>query len=212
MEINLDKGMSLDLTKQTNNSLTSIDVGVSWGKRQTKTTETVTSGGFLGFGSKEELKEVITESNVDLDLSVVMYDDYKLIWSTVYYGNKSEAGVKHSGDDLVGGVKNSDNEVISIDFTKLSPDVTKLALVLVSFNRIQFKHINHANLNVYNTAVSGRPVLANTKVTTDTFGDSTSMVFCTFIKSGNSWSVNAICEPARAQTLESIASEAKQYL
>ena len=59
MEINLDKGMSLDLTKQTNNALTSIDVSVSWGKRQHKTTETVKSGGFMGFGAKDEIKEVI---------------------------------------------------------------------------------------------------------------------------------------------------------
>lgn len=213
MEINLDKGMRLDLTKQTNNSLTSIDVGVSWGKRQHKTIETVKIGGFMGFGAKEEVKEVITESPVDLDLSVVMYKDSNKIISTVYYGNKNENGIKHSGDDTIGGVKTSDNETISIDFSKLDANVTKLALVLVSYARIQFKHVNHAKLNVYNTAVSGRPVLVGTHVSTDTFGDSTSMVFCTFTKSeSGAWSIKSICEPARADTLDEIRAEAVQYL
>lgn len=213
MEINLDKGMSLDLTKSTNNSLTSIDVGVSWGKRQHKTMETVKIGGFMGFGAKEEVKEVITESPVDLDLSVLMYDNTNRNIGIVYFGNKRENGIKHSGDDLVGGLKNSDNETISIDFSKLDDNVTKLALVLISFNRIQFKHVNNASLNVYNTAVSGKPILASTHVSTDTFGDSTSMVFCTFTKSeSGAWSVTSICEPAKSTALQEITTEAKKYL
>ncbi len=56
----------------------------------------------------------------------------------IYFGNlRSRNGsVKHSGDDLTGDVNGDDgldNEVITVDFSQLEPNVEHVAMVLNSY-------------------------------------------------------------------------------
>ena len=107
MAINLTKGQKIDLRKNSGDTLTNICVGVNWGAIEKK--------GFWG-NTKFE--------SVDLDASCISFDDNKNPLEVIYFGNlKSENGsIKHSGDDLVGdtgGDDGLDNEIISVDLTKI---------------------------------------------------------------------------------------------
>ena len=80
--LNLEKGMTLDLTKVENASgLTDVAVGVNWGMIGGTRTVTKKVGGFFGFGGKEV--ETVVQGrgqSVDLDLSALLYDkDGKLV-------------------------------------------------------------------------------------------------------------------------------------
>ena len=70
MVLDLQKGMTLDLTKIENASgLTDVAVGVNWGMIGGTRTVTEKVGGFFGFGAKE-VQTVVRDrqETVDLDL------------------------------------------------------------------------------------------------------------------------------------------------
>ena len=68
MAINLTKGQRIDLRKSSGATLTSFCVGVNWGAIETK--------GFLG------LSKNVT--NVDLDLSCVLFDNNNNLCDHIY--------------------------------------------------------------------------------------------------------------------------------
>ena len=192
MILNLEKGMTLDLTKVDNaDKLTEVSVGVNWGMIQ--------KGGFFGFGSSKE--------NVDLDLSAILYDADGNKVDVVYYGNLSAKGVKHSGDDLTGDAEadDKDNEVITVKLPDTQPRVTKIVFVLVSFRGQDFGDLPYAGINLYNTS-SGKVKLANTNV--DIAKDSkykgkVSMVFAALERKTN-WEYRIIAEPTDKRTLSDL--------
>lgn len=192
MILNLEKGMTLDLTKVDNaDKLTEVSVGVNWGM--------ISKGGFFGFGADKQ--------NVDLDLSAIMYDSDGKHVETVYYGNLSAKGVRHSGDDLTGDAEadDKDNEVITVKLPDTQPRVTKIVFVLVSFRGQDFGDLPYAGINLYNTT-SGKVKLANTNV--DIAKDSkykgkVSMVFAALERKAN-WGYRIIAEPTDKRTLSDL--------
>lgn len=192
MVLDLTKGMTLDLTKVDNASgLTDVAVGVNWGM--------ISKGGFFGFGADKQ--------NVDLDLSAIMYDSDGKHVETVYYGNLSAKGVRHSGDDLTGDAEadDKDNEVITVKLPDTQPRVTKIVFVLVSFRGQDFGDLPYAGINLYNTT-SGKVKLANTNV--DIAKDSkykgkVSMVFAALERKAN-WEYRIIAEPTDKRTLSDL--------
>lgn len=192
MVLNLEKGMTLDLTKVDNaDKLTEVSVGVNWGMIQ--------KGGFFGFGSSKQ--------NVDLDLSAILYDANGNKVDIVYYGNLKSSGVKHSGDDLTGDAEadDKDNEVITVKLPDTQPRVTKIVFVLVSFRGQDFGDLPYAGINLYNTS-SGKVKLANTNV--DIAKDSkykgkVSMVFAALERKTN-WEYRIIAEPTDKRTLSDL--------
>ena len=138
MVLNLEKGMSLDLTKIENASgLTDVAVGVNWGMIGGTRTVAEKVGGFFGFGAKEVQKTITDrQQKVDLDLSALLYDKNGKLVDIIYYGNTSGKGVTHSGDDRSGDSSkdDKDNEVITVKLGDTAPNVTKIVFVLVSFN------------------------------------------------------------------------------
>lgn len=192
MVLDLTKGMTLDLTKVDNaDKLTEVAVGVNWGM--------ISKGGFFGFGADKQ--------NVDLDLSAIMYDSDGKHVETVYYGNLSAKGVRHSGDDLTGDAEadDKDNEVITVKLPDTQPRVTKIVFVLVSFRGQDFGDLPYAGINLYNTT-SGKVKLANTNV--DIAKDSkykgkVSMVFAALERKAN-WEYRIIAEPTDKRTLSDL--------
>ena len=131
MAINLSKGQKIDLRKSTGEQLTNFCVGVNWGA-----IETVKKG---FFGSKKVVEDV------DLDLSCVMTNangdlvdwiyspDYNAFLQKNNYPlgklTSKDGALRHSGDDRqgdVGGDDGLDNEIITVDLTRVSPDVDKI--------------------------------------------------------------------------------------
>lgn len=203
MSINLQKGQRISLEKSNGNKLLNVCVGINWGAIEKK--------GFLGGVTKEP---------VDLDASCALFDESKFHLDTVYFGNlrSSDRAISHSGDDLTGdmdGDDGLDNEVISVDFSKINPAVTYVAFVLNSFRGHDFKSIPFASIRIY----EGSPkrvneVFANFDIANGPgFAGHTSMVMGVFYKRNGEWKFNAIGEPTKDKKLqETIVTVTQKYL
>ena len=203
MAINLQKGQRINLRKDNGSTLQNICVGVNWGAIEKK--------GWFGIKSKEA---------VDLDASCVLYDAAKNVVDTVYFRhlNSKDGAVKHSGDDLTGdmdGDDGLDNEIITLDFSKLNPAVEYVAFVLNSFRGHDFGIIPFASIRIY----EGTPTKVNEVFATyniakgEGFAGHVSMVMGVFYKRNNEWKFNAIGEPTKDRRLEeTIKTVQLQYL
>ena len=203
MAINLQKGQRINLEKSNGSKLQNICVGVNWGAIEKK--------GFFGG---------ITKEAVDLDASCALFDESKNAIDVVYFGSlKSKDGsIKHSGDDLTGDMEGDDgldNEIITMDFSKLSPNITYVAFVLNSFRGHDFGTIPFASIRIY----EGTPTRVNEVFATydivigEGFAGHVSMVLGVFYKKNNEWKFNAIGEPTRDTKLEhTLSTVTNQYL
>lgn len=192
MAINLVKGQKINLKKDNGSTLQNICVGVNWGAIEKK--------GWFGAASKEA---------VDLDASCALYDNSKNVVDIVYFGSlKSKDGsIKHSGDDLTGDMEGDDgldNEIITVDFLKLSSNVEYVAFVLNSFRGHDFGTIPFASIRIYEgTPTRVYEVFATYNIAKgEGFAGHVSMVMGVFYKRNNEWKFNAIGEPTKDKKLE----------
>jgi tellurium resistance protein TerZ len=193
MAINLQKGQRISLEKSNGSKLQNVCVGINWGAIEKK--------GLFGFGTTKEA--------VDLDASCILYDDNKKLIDVIYFGNlrSKDQAVKHSGDDLTGDMAGNDgldNEVITLDFGKLSPTVSYVAFVLNSFRGQDFGTIPFASIRIYEgTPKSVNEIFATYDIAhSKDFAGHVSMVMGVFYKKNSEWKFNAIGEPTRDRKLE----------
>lgn len=192
MTISLKKGQRINLEKSNGSKLVNLCVGVNWGAIEKK--------GFFG-GKKMEA--------VDLDASCATFDDNNKALEIIYFGNfKSKNGaIRHSGDDVVGntdGDDGLDNEVISVDLSKIDSSVTKIAFVLNSFRGQDFKTIPFASIRIYEgTSSHVNDVFATYDIANGpNFAGHVSMVMGVFYKKNDEWKFNAIGEPTADKDLK----------
>lgn len=193
MAIKLEKGQRINLEKNNGTKLQNICVGVNWGA--------IEKSGWFGQKKMEA---------VDLDASCATFDDSNKMLEAIYFRNlKSNNGsIKHSGDDLtgdMGGDDGLDNEIITVDLSRLSPEVTKIAFVLNSFRGHDFKTIPFASIRLYEgTPTKVNEIFATYDIANDaSFAGSVSMVMGIFYKKNGEWKFNAIGEATRDKDLES---------
>ena len=193
MAINLQKGQRISLEKSNGSKLQNVCVGINWGAIEKK--------GLFGLSKSKEA--------VDLDASCALYDDAKRVVDVVYFGNLQsiDRSIQHSGDDLtgdMGGDDGLDNEVITLDFSRLNPAVSYVAFVLNSFRGHDFGKIPFASIRIY----EGTPKRVNEVFATydiangEGFAGHVSMVMGVFYKKNGEWKFNAIGEPTRDKKLE----------
>lgn len=204
MAINLQKGQRISLEKSNGTKLQNVCVGINWGAIEKK--------GLFGFGSSKEA--------VDLDASCAVYNANKQLIEVVYFGNlgSKDGAVKHSGDDRTGdtgGDDGLDNEVITLDFSRLNPAAEYVAFVLNSFQGQDFATIPFASIRIY----EGTPKRVNEVFATydiangSGFAGHVSMVLGVFYKKGGEWKFNAIGEPTKDRKLEqTVQTVTQNYL
>ncbi|MGU3373427.1 TerD family protein [Chryseobacterium sp. M5A1_1a] len=191
MAINLQKGQRINLKKENGAELSQACVGINWGAIEKKGL----------FGTKKEA--------VDLDGSCILYDSNKNVTEVIYFGNlKSKNGsVRHSGDDLTGDVNGDDgldNEVITVDFSNLEPNVDHVALVLNSYQGQDFGTIPFASIRIYEgTPTNVKEVFAKYDIANDaSFKGHVAMVMGVFYRRNGEWKFNAIGDPTADRKLE----------
>ena len=204
MAINLQKGQRISLEKSNGTKLQNVCVGINWGAIEKK--------GLFGFGSSKEA--------VDLDASCAVYNANKQLIEVVYFGNlgSKDGAVKHSGDDRTGdtgGDDGLDNEVITLDFSRLNPGAEYVAFVLNSFQGQDFASIPFASIRIY----EGTPTRVNEVFATydiangSGFAGHVSMVLGVFYKKNGEWKFNAIGEPTKDRKLEqTVQTVTQNYL
>ena len=204
MAINLQKGQRISLEKSNGSKLQNVCVGINWGAIEKK--------GLFGFGKTKEA--------VDLDASCALYNESKQLTEVVYFGNlrSKDGSIRHSGDDLtgdMGGDDGLDNEVITLDFSKLDPKVDHVAFVLNSFRGHDFGTIPFASIRIYEgTPKRVNEVFAKYDIAHDSgFAGHVSMVMGVFYKKNGEWKFNAIGEPTKDRKLEdTVKTVTQNYL
>ncbi|WP_394777006.1 TerD family protein [Flavobacterium sp.] len=191
MAINLEKGQRINLEKSNGTKLVNICVGVNWGAIEKK--------GF--FGTKKE--------PVDLDASCAVYDDQKKHIDSVNFKKliSNDRAIKHSGDDLTGDLNGDDgldNEVITLDFSQLSPAANHVAFFINSFRGQDFKDIPFASIRIYEgTPTKVSQEFARYDIANDaSFAGNVSMVLGVFYKRNDDWKFSAIGVPTSDKKLE----------
>ncbi len=223
MAINLTKGQKIDLRKESGEKLTNFCVGVNWGA-----IETIKKS---FFGSKKIVEDV------DLDLSCIMTDaqgnlvDY--IYSPDYNAflqknnlplgklTSNDGALRHSGDDRQGdsgGDDGLDNEVITVDLTKVNSNVEKIFFFInIYLNPGQnhdFSKIPYAKIRMYEgTSTKVNKVHSSYDITTDaTFTNKRALIMGKLYKRNDEWKFDAIGDPTDDNMfLQTIQTITKNY-
>lgn len=198
MAINLVKGQRINLEKSNGSKLTAFCVGCNWGA--------IVSGGFLGLGKSVR--------DVDLDLSCVMVDSNgKLvdhIYSPLYrsdflarYGmpagkvDSNDYALHHSGDDRKGdqgGDDGLDNEIITVDLTRVSPKVDQIFFFLNNCGKEDFSQIPYASIRMYEgTPERVKEVFASYDVAAEPqYKGTTALIMGKLYRRNGEWKFSAI--------------------
>ena len=177
MAINLEKGQRINLEKSSGQKLTRFMVGCNWGAlTTTKKVEVVDSEGFLGFGRKTHFENRTEDVDLDIDLSCIMVDDNGQLVDTLYsplynrniypkYFSKQfpelpmgsdwskDKSMFHTPDDTEGdkgGDDGLDNEIITVDLTKVDSKVAQIFFFMDIFSPkgVDFKQVPYAAIRM----------------------------------------------------------------
>jgi tellurium resistance protein TerZ len=200
MAINLVKGQKINLEKSSGEKLLKLSLGLNWGA--------IEKSSFL-FGKSKE--------SVDLDGSCAVFNKDGEMIDVIYFGQlKSKDGsVKHSGDDLTGdtdGDDGLDNEIISVDLTKITSDAEQLVFILNSFKGQDFSDIPFARIRVFEGDFkSVNEVVATFDIANDPkFAGFLTMIMGKLYKRDGEWKFSAIGEPTTDSKLQDAIGTVKE--
>ena len=120
----------------------------------------------------------------------------------IFYGNlrSRNDAVVHQGDEVKGGDGNSDDEQIIIDFTKIPPEVEKIAVCVSIYD----SENNHQNFGQVSSAYIRVAKLANEFDTVgedqlrfdlaEEFSIETALVICEIYRHNGEWKFNAVAQ------------------
>jgi len=177
--INLVKGQKINLQKGSGGALTKFCAGANWGAHP-------------------------NGKPIDLDLHAAMFTDDKQLLEHIYFGHlaSSNRAIFSSGDDRVGDIGGDDgldNEIMTMDFTKLPANCAHVVVFLCSFQGDDFAVVPHAEVRIYEgTAERVTNVVASYKIGKEpSFAGSVVMIMGVFYKRNGEWKFNAIGTPTK---------------
>lgn len=192
MAISLTKGQKISLTKADGSRLSKVFLGVGWDVAKSK--------GFFGFGGGGD--------SIDLDASVVLFDDNKNVVDTVYFGqlNSKDGSIRHSGDNLT-GEGDGDDEVISVDLTAVPPHVKTLLFTVSSFRGQTFEKVENAFCRLVDN--QNNQEIASYKLSSQ--GGHTALLIAKLYRHNGEWKMHAIGEATQGRTLSEIIPKAVAF-
>lgn len=198
MAIRLEKGQRINLEKNNGSKLTQFCVGCNWGA--------IVKSGFLELGKSVQ--------DVDLDLSCVMLDGNGNLCDHIYsplyrkeflgrYGmppgkvDSKDRALHHSGDDLKGdqdGDDGLDNEIITVDLDKVSPNVQQIFFFLNNCGKEDFAQIPYASIRMYEgTPEKVKEVFAQYDVAAERqYAGKTAVIMGKLYRRNGEWKFSAI--------------------
>ena len=175
MSVNLSKGQRVSLDK----TMTMALVGLGWDTKQYE-------GGY----------------DFDLDASAFLLGANGKVRRDedfIFYGNlkSTDGSVLHTGDNLTGAGE-GDDEVLIIDFTKVPPDVQKIAITVTIYEapqrRQNFGQVSNAYVRV--SRIANAEDTVGTEVLRFDLGEEfsveTALVVCEIYRHGGDWKFNAV--------------------
>jgi stress response protein SCP2 len=169
--IELSKGQELVLADEAGQPLGRLRMGLGWDKERT--------AGFMGTGAPE----------VDLDASAFAFADGQLA-DLAFYNNLQtrDGSVVHLGDNLTGRGE-GDDEVITVDLSRVHPKIDTVFFMVSSYHGHTFEWI----ANAYVRLVDDHDVeLARFTLTGGM--PQTGMAMAKIFRDGEQWKLRAIGE------------------
>ncbi len=226
MAIRLEKGQRINLEKETGAKLTKFMVGCNWGALKTgRRVEVVDKEGIFGFGRKTHFED--EEIDLDIDLSCVMVNSsgqlVDALYSPLYNGKiypnifskilpglpmgadwSKDKSMYHTPDDTEGdkgGDDGLDNEIITVDLTKVSPNIEQIFFFLdifepkgIDFNKVPYAAIRMCEYEGTQTNVKRvTNVFASYDVAKeDQFADKNALILGKLYRRNGDWKFAAI--------------------
>jgi tellurium resistance protein TerD len=194
MALSLEKGTSVNLTKvaaDAGSSLRTVTVGLGWKAADRNAQAQQKRGFFRSRGASAP------QQDYDLDASAFVLNSAGSVLDRnwfVWYSNKSSPGsvVKHSGDNLVGGSGNNDDEQIVVKLDRLPAEATRVVFVVNIYQARSkgqsFGDVDKAFMRVVN---DGGVEMARYNLV-ESFDSETAVTFGELRRQGNDWELSAI--------------------
>ncbi|MEU0542479.1 TerD family protein [Nocardia sp. NPDC005978] len=190
--VSLDKGKVVSLSKNETVSLTKGGVA---------TLTRVRMG--LGWDPAKRGK------SIDLDASVVAYDNRAKKLGKVWFVNLSEfrGAIKHSGDNLTGD-GDGDDEVITVDLPALPANVYALLFTVNSYSGQKFDQISRAFCRLVDDYTGAELVRFELSR-----GDRrTGLFMCMLTRAANGWNMTALGDYGDGATVNAMVDPGKRFV
>ncbi|MFB7896655.1 TerD family protein [Streptomyces xiamenensis] len=194
MGVNLSKGQAVSLVKSGGGGLSAVRMGLGW--------QAVRRGFFskmLGGGGE-----------IDLDASAVLYAGTESKDVVFFQKLTSDDGsVIHTGDNVVGGAGQEDDESIIVDLARLPTAVDTIVFTVNSFTGQTFAEVENAFCRLVDETTGeelARYTLAG--------GGAHTAQIMAKVSRGDSgeWRMTAIGEPASGRTFQDLLPAIAPYL
>lgn len=188
--VSLTKNQTVSLSKETP-SLEKLHFGLGWDPLQKKKGF---FGGLLGGGGSD---------SIDLDAGCVLLDAAGNTIDTIWFRKlKSNcASVVHLGDNLT-GEGDGDDEVITVDLTRLPAEVEFLAFTVNSFRGQTFNEVDNAFCRVVDQS---RKELARYKLAEQ--GSHTGVIIASLARKGGRWDFTAHGKASTGRTIDDMHTD-----
>jgi stress response protein SCP2 len=146
--------------------------------------------------------------NIDLDASVVAFDNGGNQLAVVWFVNKGEwnGALRHMGDNVTGQGE-GDDEQIYVDLDRLPNEVASLVFTITSYRKHKFTDVRNAFCRLVDTATGNELVRYNLSEAEPTTGVVMAMLRRT---GGRNWEMRAIGEFADGRTVQDLAAPASK--
>ncbi|MCS6832321.1 MAG: TerD family protein, partial [Flammeovirgaceae bacterium] len=160
-------------------------IGLNWGaiQKKTRTHEDVTF-------------------EVDLDSCLTTFDANGNVLETIYFNHlrSDNKAIEHFGDDVIGDTEGDDgldNEVIKIDFEKLSPEVSFIYIYLISANSQDLGDLPYTTIRLFEGQKdSVSSVLTKFQIApSDSFRGNVAVLMGRFLKGKDYWEFEPLGKP-----------------
>lgn len=185
--VSLTKNQTVSLSKQSS-ALSQLQFGLGWDPIKKK-------GLFGGLFSGSD--------SIDLDAGCVLMDSSGNTIDTIWFRKLTSScgSVVHSGDNLT-GEGDGDDEVITVNLTRLPSNVEYLAFTVNSFRGQTFNDVENAFCRVVDQ--SGKE-LARYKLTEQ--GSHTGIVISSLRRNGGNWDFTAHGHACRGRTIDDMHTD-----
>ncbi len=193
MAISLSKGQAISLEKSTGRSLTRVRMGLGWDVAKPKGLFAAFSGG---------------NNSIDLDASCLMYTATGESVDTIFFGQlrSKDGSVQHMGDNLT-GAGDGDDEVISVDLTKVPAQVAHLVFTVSSYRGQTFDKVANAFCRLVDDT---KKEIARFDLSAQ--GSHTGQIMVKLSRQGTDWQLHAIGHNTRSTTAVDLVNAARGLL
>ena len=201
MSVSLQKGQKVSLTKEGQEGLNQVIVGLGWDEAQAN------KGGLLGglFGSKPQA--------IDCDASALMLRGGRLLdgKDIIYFGNLQHptGAVRHMGDNLTGAGAWDDEQIV-IQLQQVPAEYDRIVFVVNIYQAVQrnqhFGMIRNAFISIVDARNNQELCRYNLS---ENYDGMTAMIFGEAYRHNGEWKFNAI---GKATTDHGLPELCRRYM